>query len=141
METPDAQQQIPPAGGRTEQPPVYSAVFTGVCLCLALVTYSAIAPGWPLGVCLLAVFAVLIISFIITIIAQWIFEYMAIGKLHPTGGNITIDANMTAVKGQPTNHGEIGGAERDYYNEALRKMVMRARNAGVNVKNPPNRAN
>ena len=64
------------------QPPVYSAVFTGVCLCMALVTYSAIAPGWPLGVCLLAVFAVLIISFIITIMAQWIFEYMPI----PTWG-------------------------------------------------------
>ena len=60
------------------QPPVYSAVFTGVCLCMALVTYSAIAPGWPLGVCLLAVFTVLIISFIITIMAQWIFEYMPI---------------------------------------------------------------
>ena len=82
METPDAQQQIPPAGERTEQPPVYSAVFTGVCLCMTLVTYSAIAPGWPLGVCLLAVFAVLIISFIITIIAQWVFKYMAI----PTWG-------------------------------------------------------
>ena len=60
------------------QPPVYSAVFTGVCLCMALVNYSAIAPGWPLGVCLLAVFAVLIISFVITIMAQWIFEYMPI---------------------------------------------------------------
>lgn len=60
------------------QPPVYSAVFTGACLCMTLVTYSAIAPGWPLGVCLLAVFAVLIISFIITIMAQWIFEYMPI---------------------------------------------------------------
>ena len=82
METPDAQQQISPAGGRPVQPPVYSAVFTGVCLCMTLVTYSAIAPGWPLGVCLLAVFAVLIISFIITIMAQWIFEYMPI----PTWG-------------------------------------------------------
>ena len=60
------------------QPPVYSAVFTGVCLCMTLVTYSAIAPGWPLSVCLLAVVAVGIISFVITLIALWIFEYMSI---------------------------------------------------------------
>ena len=78
METPDAQQQMPSAGAKPVQPPVYSAVFTGVCLCMALVTYSAIAPGWPLGICLLAVLAVGIISFVITIIALCIFECMSI---------------------------------------------------------------
>ena len=62
------------------QPPVYSAVFTGVCLSMTLVTYSAIAPGWPLDVCLLAVAAVGIISFVITLIALWIFEYMSISN-------------------------------------------------------------
>ena len=81
METPGAQ-HISPSGGRSVQPPVYSAVFTGVCLCMTLVTYSAIAPGWPLGVCLLAVCAALIIAFVITIIALWIFEYMTV----PTWG-------------------------------------------------------
>lgn len=62
------------------QPPVYSAVFTSVCLCMTLVTYSAIAPGWPLDVSLLAVAAVGIISFVITLIALWIFEYMSISN-------------------------------------------------------------
>ena len=45
---------------------------------MTLVTYSAIAPGWPLDVCLLAVAAVGIISFVVTLIALWIFEYMLI---------------------------------------------------------------
>lgn len=55
---------------------LYSPVFMGVCLSMTLVTYSSIEPGWPLGICVAAVMAVGIISFIITMASLWLFEYL-----------------------------------------------------------------
>lgn len=52
---------------------LYSPVFTGVCLSMMLATYSAIAPGWPVGICLAAVLAVAVISLIITVAARILF--------------------------------------------------------------------
>ena len=52
---------------------LYSPVFTGVCLSMTLVTYTAIAPGWPVGICLAAVMAVAVISLIITVAALMLF--------------------------------------------------------------------
>ncbi len=52
---------------------LYSPVFTGVCLCMTLATYTAIAPGWPVGICLAAVMAVAIIALIITVAALVLF--------------------------------------------------------------------
>ena len=52
---------------------LYSPVFTGVCLSMMLATYSAIAPGWPVGICLASVVAVAIISLIISVAALVLF--------------------------------------------------------------------
>ena len=52
---------------------LYSPVFTGVCLTLGLVTYTAIAPGWPLVICMAALLAVAISSLIITVAALILF--------------------------------------------------------------------
>ena len=51
----------------------YSPVFTGVCLSLVLVTYTAIAPGWHLAICMAALLAVAISSLIITVAARILF--------------------------------------------------------------------
>ena len=52
---------------------LYSPVFTGVCFCMTLATYTAIAPGWPVGICLAAVLAVAVISLIISVAARILF--------------------------------------------------------------------
>lgn len=51
----------------------YSPVFTGVCLTLVLVTYTAIAPGWQMAICMAALLAVAISSLIITVAARILF--------------------------------------------------------------------
>ena len=52
---------------------LFSPVFTGVCFCMTLATYTAIAPGWPVGICLAAVLAVAVSSLIITVAARILF--------------------------------------------------------------------
>ena len=52
---------------------LYSPVFTGVCLSLVLVTYTAIAPGWQMAICMAALLAVAISSLIITVAARILF--------------------------------------------------------------------
>lgn len=52
---------------------LYSPVFTGVCLTLMLVTYTAIAPGWHIAICMAALLAVAVSSLIITVAARILF--------------------------------------------------------------------
>lgn len=54
---------------------LYSPVFTGVCLSLTLITYTAIKPGWHMVICMAAVLAVAISSLIITLAALCLFEF------------------------------------------------------------------
>lgn len=57
-------------------PSVYSAVFTGCSLSMTLATFTAIEPGWPWGICVLALVAVSVAALLITLLALWAFEYL-----------------------------------------------------------------
>ena len=57
---------------------VYSAVFTGCCLSMTLATYTTIEPGWPWGICLLALVTVAVAALLITLLVHCLFEYLEV---------------------------------------------------------------